>query len=434
MRETTYSNIVCTYCGCCCDDIEITVQDNKITGLKKACTISKAKYLNYNKERLLSPLVRSNGTLKETTFEEAVDRAASILAESRYPILYGWSSTSNEATSLGIELAETVGGVIDNTSTVCHGPTILGIHDAGESTGTLGLIRHRADLIIYWGCNPVHAHPRHMTRFFLSRGRFRKSLKERKLVVFDVRETDTSRTRTVHKFVRLNPNEDYELLSALRSAVRGDEIEKEEVAGIPLETIEELADLMISCQFGVIFYGLGLTMSAGKDRNIEAALSLVSELNSKTKFLIMPLRGHGNVTGTNKIITWQTGYPYAVDFSQGYPSYNPGDTTTVDILSRRDCDAALVVASDPFSNFPVETAKYLGEIPLITIDIHMTPTAMVSDVVLPSAALGIEAEGTVYRMDAVPLVAKKFIEPPEGVKSDEEVLSMILKRVREIKG
>ncbi|MFQ5710470.1 MAG: formylmethanofuran dehydrogenase subunit B [Candidatus Geothermarchaeales archaeon] len=430
MSERIVSNVVCTFCGCVCDDLEVTVKGDKIVGVKKACAISQAKYQQYTPERSLSPKVRKNGELRDVKLEEAVEAAAKILNNAKYPILYGWSSTSCEAISVGIELAETVGGVIDNTSSVCHGPTILGVHDVGESTCTLGMIRHMADLVVYWGCNPSHAHPRHISRFFLSRGKFRGSFKERKLIVVDVRKTDTSKTRAVDYFIQVNPNEDYELLSAFRAAVRGDEIEQDIVAGVPVEKIEEIAELMISCDFGILFFGLGLTMSAGKDRNIEAALNLVKDLNARTKFLIMPLRGHGNVTGANKISLWQTGYPYSVDFSHGYPRYNPGDTSVVDILSRGDCDAALVVASDPISNFPGVTAEYLAGIPLITIDPHITPTTMVSDVVIPSAPIGIEAEGTVYRMDGVPLVAKKVVEPPEGVRPDVEVLRMILNMVR----
>jgi formylmethanofuran dehydrogenase subunit B len=90
--------------------------------------------------------------------------------------LYGWSSTSCEAIRVGLELAEEVGGVIDNTSVVCHGPSILSIQDVGIPSCTLGQIRHRADLVIYWGSDPWSAHPRHIERYTaFSEGRFEKS-------------------------------------------------------------------------------------------------------------------------------------------------------------------------------------------------------------------------------------------------------------------
>jgi formylmethanofuran dehydrogenase subunit B len=52
---------------------------------------------------------------------------------------------------------------------------------------------------------------------------------------------------------------------------------------------------------------------------------------------------------------------------------------------------------------------------------------------LPPAFVGIEAEGTAYRMDHVPLPLKKVVEPPEGFISDQEILRRILQKVRELK-
>jgi len=433
MVEKTIRDVVCTFCGCCCDNLEVKVKDERVVSLRNGCALSMSKFLNYDRERLLASMQRKEGEFEEIKFEDAVNRTASILVNAKYPILYGWSLTSCEAIEMGVELAELVGGVIDNTTTTCHGPSILGVHDIGESTCTLGEVRHRADLIVYWGCNPVHAHPQHMLRYSVqSIGRFRKGRKDRKLIVVDVRKTDTA--KQADYFIQVAPNQDYELLCALRTAVKGDEIEQNSVAGVPVETLEEIADLMINCEFGIVFFGLGLTMTVGKSRNIDAALSLVRELNNKTKFLIMPMRGHFNVTGANQVTAWQTGYPFAVDFSKGYPRYNPGDTSAVDILTRGECDAALVVASDPVSNFPVAASRHLSRVPLVTVDPHITPTTLASDIVIPSSFVGIETAGTVYRMDGVPLLARKLVEPPAGLRSDEEILNAILRRTRELKG
>ncbi len=422
----TISNVVCPFCGSLCDDIEVDVENGQVTKVRRGCAISIAKFTKYGEERIYKP--RIDG--KEASLEEAIDKAVEILANAKYPILYGWSCTSTEAINVGIEIAELIGGVMDNTASVCHGPTIIGEQDAGISTCTLGQVKHRADLIIYWGCNPAHAHPRHMARYSAaSKGKFVKGRNERKVIVVDVRKTRTAKAADI--FIQVEPNSDYELLTALRWAVKNGELEQPKIAGIPAEKIEEIADMLISCRFGALFFGLGLTMSAGKARNIEAAVSLVRELNNYTKFVMMPMRGHFNVTGANEVMAWITGYPFAVDFSRGYPFYNPGDTTVVDILTRGDCDAALIVASDPVSGFPTEAVRNLAKIPVITIDPHETPTTMISKVVIPTALVGIEAEGSAYRMDAVPLRLKKLVDPPPNILSDEEVLKMILKKLKE---
>jgi formylmethanofuran dehydrogenase subunit B len=63
----------------------------------------------------------------------------------------------------------------------------------------------------------------------------------------------------------------------------------------------------------------------------------------------------------------------------------------------------------------------------------MDATAQMADVVLPSAFVGIEASGTAYRMDHVPLPLKKVVEPPPRILSDEEILRRILSEVKKMK-
>jgi formylmethanofuran dehydrogenase subunit B len=257
-------------------------------------------------------------------------------------------------------------------------------------------------------------------------------LKEgRKLVVVDVRRTRTA--EIADYFIQVEPNKDYELLHALRALIRDQEVDVDDIAGIPVEYLEEIADVMVNCNFGVFFFGLGLTMSSGKLRNVDAALSLTRDLNMRTKFVIMPMRGHFNVTGADTVFTWQTGFPYAVDFSLGYPKYNPGETSAVDVLLRKESDSALIVASDPVANFPRKAVEHLVKNQLIVIDPHMNATAQMADIIFPSAFAGIEASGTAYRMDHVPLPLKKLVDPPRGVLADEEILRRILAEVRKMR-
>jgi formylmethanofuran dehydrogenase subunit B len=474
---TVVTGVTCPVCGSFCDDIELVVKDNVITDVRNACAMGAAKFLNYATHRNLRPLVRKNGELVEASIDEAVKRAAEILVDATYPILYGWSNTSCEAIRVGVELTEEVGGVIDNTSTVCHGPSVLSVQDVGIASCTLGQLRHRADLIFYWASNPWSAHPRHIERYTMfSEGRFQKSTwrsylsrlrglvskkrlqraanlvlrrdvfaapevehrlpysmfqKKRKMVVVDVRKTRTA--EAADYFLQVEPNKDYELLQAFRMLIRDEELDVDKVAGVPVEILEEVADIMVGCDLGVLFFGLGLTMSEGKLRNVDAALNLTRDLNNRTKFLIMPMRGHFNVTGADVVFTWQTGYPYAIDFSHGYPRYNPGETSVIDILCRNEADASLIIASDPVAHFPRMAAQNLVKNPLIAIDPEVTPTTLMADVVFPSAFVGIETEGTAYRMDHVPLPLKKIVDPPKTCLPDQEILQRILHKVRKLR-
>lgn len=450
-----------------------------VVDVKNACAVGEAKFKSFSNpsHRNTKPLLKRGEEFAEVSLDEAVKKSAQILADASYPILYGWSCTSCEAIRVGVELAEEVGGVIDNTSTVCHGPSILSIQNVGIPTCTLGQIRHRADLVIYWACDPYSAHPRHMERYTaFTDGRFQVSewehyvarlrgvlgkkrlrraselvlmkdaslpaisggrlppefeTKGRKLIVVDVRKTRSAELADF--FIQVDPNSDFELLQALRLLVTDEELEVDKVAGVDLDLLEDVADAMVGCRFGVIFFGVGLTMSAGKLQNIDAAIALTQDLNHYTKFAIMPMRGHFNVAGANIVSTWQTGYPFAVDFSRGYPYYNPGETSVVDILCRDEADASLIVASDPVSNFPRGAVESMVSHPLIAIDPVVSPTTMMADVVFPSAFVGIEAEGAAYRMDRVPLPLKKIVSPPRSCLCDEAILKRILRQVKRLK-
>jgi formylmethanofuran dehydrogenase subunit B len=431
-------DVTCPFCGTLCDDIEVLVKGNEIQNARHACRIGSTKFLSVGGaergHRPLKPLIRRGGTFQEATMEEALDEAAQILAESRRALLYGWSATYCEAHAVGIQLAEEIGAVIDSCTTVCHGPSELAFQDVGYPTVTLGDVKNRADLLIYWGSNPMHAHPRHLSRYSIfPRGYFReRGFQDREMIVVDVRKTDTA--KIAQQFIQVRPGEDYELFAALRVVVNGGELEAEEVSGVPKEKILELAEKLKTCQFGVIFFGMGLTQSPGKIRNVDNAICLVKDLNRFTKFSIVMMRGHYNVTGFSEVLAWSSGYPIAVDYSRGYPRYNPGETAANDILLRGEADAMLSIAADPGAHFPANSVRHMARIPFIAIDPHWTPTTELADVYIPSAVAGIEVAGTTYRMDGIPIKLRKVIDPPPGILTDTEILTRLLEKVREKKG
>lgn len=434
MAQEVVTDVVCPFCGSLCDDGEIILEDGKIVETRNLCTIGTTKFLSaQNGHRITKPMIRENGELKETKFENAIKKAAEILVKAERPLLYGWASTECDAHRVGFELAEELNAVIDDTASVCHGPSTIAKQEVGLPACTLGQVKNRADVIVYWGCNPAHAHPRHMARYTtFIRGFFREQGKQdRTLIVIDPRNTDTA--KLADHFLQVKPGYDYELFDALRAAIKGQPIRGEDVGGVPVSRIQEVAEIMKNAGFGVIFFGLGLTMSRGKHRNVENAIKLTIDLNKYTKFVIMAMRGHYNVAGFSIVGGWQTGYPFGIDFQRGYPYYNPGETTSNEILQREETDAVLVIASDPVSHFPASSISYMAKLPIIAIEPHVTPTTEIASVVLPPAIAGVEDEGTAYRMDHVPIRLRKVIDAPVGCLPDREILEALLEEVRKIK-
>src|SRR5688500_4558986 len=181
----------CTFCGCVCDDINLKVDGNHIVEAERACVLGKAWFLNHEIDDR-APCFSAG---QPASVADGIERAAQILATAKYPLIYGLSDTTVESQRVAVSIADWAGANVDTTTSVCHGPSGMAFQGVGEVTCSLGEVRHRGDLIIFWGSNPAESHPRHFSRYslmpkgmFLPNGR-----KDRTCVIVDVRKTKSAR-------------------------------------------------------------------------------------------------------------------------------------------------------------------------------------------------------------------------------------------------
>ncbi len=271
---------------------------------------------------------------------------------------------------------------------------------------------------------------RHLSRYSsLAKGLYTpEGRKGRKVVAIDIRPTPT--TKGADLFLQVKPGNTFEIASVLRALLRGERLEEEAVAavaGVPLASWREVAEAIKACRYGVLFFGLGVTQCRGSDINVEQVGLLIQDANVHTRFYGLAMRGHGNVNGSNQVMTWLTGYPMSVNFSHGFAQFNPGEFSVLPMLARGEPDAALIVATDPGAHLPADAVRHLRSIPTVAIDPHKNQTTPWATVVIPVAPSGVAAAGTFYRMDNVPLRVRKLIESP--YPSDEEVLAAMKERI-----
>jgi formylmethanofuran dehydrogenase subunit B len=124
---------------------------------------------------------------------------------------------------------------------------------------------------------------------------------------------------------------------------------------------------------------------------------------------------------------WTTGYPFGVNLARGYPRFNPGEYSTIDLLIRKDTDAALILGADPGATMPQPCIDYLASIPTIVLDPKVTHTSKLARVHITTAVTGVSAPGTAYRMDEIPLPLRPALKSP--YPTDEEVLRRIYQAV-----
>jgi formylmethanofuran dehydrogenase subunit B len=415
------ASATCTSCGCLCDDIELHVENGRIVRADRACRLGREWFFGHHCDSRATALVDG----RPAAMDDAVEVAAGILRHADHPLIYGLGNSTCESQRAAVLLAEDVGAVIDTHTSLTHGPSKLGAQLVGKVTCTLGEVRNRADLVIYWGTDPVVTHPRHLTRYaYTPAGRFvPRGRHDRTMILVDVHETLSA--RAADRFLRIQPGTDFELLTVLRAIVRDQPIDSRLLAatGLTLHQATDLVAQMKRARLGVFFFGTGLTRTRGRHMNVAALHSLTMALNAFTKFAAMPMRDLGNDAGADNVLSWLTGYPVGVDFSRGYPRSNPGEFTAAELLARCETDAALIVAADPWSTMPAAAVAHLEAIPHVVIDrvgVSPRPAARVQ---FMTASPGIDAPGTAFRMDWVPISMRAALDSPRA--TDEEVLSRI---------
>ena len=413
------NDFACTVCGCVCDDLTLHVDAGRVASVERACELSESWLLEQSNA---SDATVARVAGKPVPLDKAFQQAADILRASRAPLIYGLSTSSTPGQRAACRLADQIGATIDTTASTCHAPSIMAVQAVGESTSSLGEVRHRSDLVVYWGSNPLKSHPRHMERYVDVPGMFVPGGRaDRRVMVVDVEATESA--QVADQFIRVQPGGDFDLLWALRAAIKNVEFHEASVGGVPRETILELAESWRVAKYGAFFFGLGLTRHGVPHANVEALLRMVTDLNAHTRAIARRMRIPGDVAGADSVLCWQTGFPFSVSLSRGYPRYGPGEYTANNLLAAGEVDAIVLVGSEGVSKLSPDAQANLSEIPVIVLDSPGRESEMNAAVAFTTGTYGIHCAGTAYRMDEVPIPLRRVI--PSELPSDEDVLTAI---------
>ena len=107
IENTVIENVVCTFCGCLCDDLVVEVDGGRVAKLRRACSNGRGLFAHYDPAPV-QPTVDG----REVGWQEAVAEAARILDQADCPLIYGLSSTASEAQRKAIALADKLGAAI----------------------------------------------------------------------------------------------------------------------------------------------------------------------------------------------------------------------------------------------------------------------------------------------------------------------------------
>jgi formylmethanofuran dehydrogenase subunit B len=411
-------NATCLACGCLCDDIRVVVEAGRIVEAERACVLGRPWFLE---GRLGEGFPAATIAGASVDIEVALVRAVDLLANAKAPVVWGLGSSTVEAQRQAVAIADTLGAVLDPVGSPDE---LTAFQRVGAVSASLGEVKARADVVLFWGVDPLTTHPRFAERYALEpRSRFLpEGRNNRLIIVIDDHPTATAAISDLCVHVPIP--ESTESLRVLRALVRGIPVDRdrfEASSGVALEALEDLARRLTGASYGALVFDPSIGAGA-----IEAALLLVRDLNQGRRFVAVALGEPGNRAGAASVATWQAGAPGALDFASGIPRHLPGDATLAVRLTRGEADAALIVGDDPAKYLDAGILEKLAAISTVVIAPGATRHKL-GTVAIDVARPGIESPGTVQRTDGVMLPLRPALRV--NLPDEASVLAVLLQRI-----
>lgn len=470
----------CGYCGCGCN-FYLNVENNRVVGIspKNDHSISRGQLcikgwqghgFVHHQDRLTQPLMRGeDGTFYEVTWDKALSYCAERFQEIKRTFgpesigVIGSARCTNEENYLIVKFARSVLGTgnIDHCARLCHSPSVAALAEtlgSGAMTNSVNEIED-AEVIFVIGSNTTEQHP-------VIGMRILNAVKKKgaKLIVVDPRKTRLAEYATI--YAPIVPGSNLAILNGILHTIVAEQLENKAfiesftegypdfrpsieayspevvapIAGVPADTIREIARLYAGAKTATIVFGMGVTQHITGTKNVGALsnLALITGHIGKESTGINPLRGQNNVQGSSDMAVTPAQLPgyqsladdavaskFAAVWGEGF-SRKKGKTLgeMVDGANRGETRAMYVIAdnlmvSDANLNHVEESIQKLDF--LVVQDIFLSETARYADVVLPGASY-MEKDGTFTNTERLVQRVREALTPIGNSKADWEIL------------
>ncbi|MEM3440293.1 MAG: hypothetical protein QXG32_05235, partial [Candidatus Bathyarchaeia archaeon] len=429
---------ICQECGLGCP-IHAYVKDGNLVRVEgsnfedfrvQLCRLGRFDAIHNGRARVLRPMVREGGALRECSMEEALRRAAEELrANGSNVICLASGKYPNEVLELFKRFALEVLGTIylDSfdgewsraISRSSQGSWVeLGHFVEEESEYSIGLSRapygswedaecafndiERADCLLsidlpFEVQKPIHS-------------KIRKAVRRGNARLIVVNPGGDPLGELAEVFLRPKPGSEAILVEAISRAARGIRADLEDVArecGVAPDALRSAAEILRSSKRCVIIYGVGL-VKVGGSRAVSALFDIAKgKERMNGRFGILSIKPSSNSLGAWRLM---------VTSAEGIP---------IQMGKRPRIVYALMGDDDSID------AKYLSGLKpdfLIVQSAYRSPATSIADVVIP-ATTWLERGGQLIGPDGKRHLAKKVLEPPNGVIGEAEVIAELSRRL-----
>ena len=476
----------CSFCGVQCG-MHLRMAGDRVIGVEPRmdthnrgalCPKGVAAYQQlHHPDRLTYPLVRDADGLRRATWDEALDQVVRGVREIQEAggadamAVYGGASIATEKTYVLGKFARLGLGTryTDYNGRMCMvsaGAANFASFGVDRTPNPISDIAH-ADVALVIGANVPETFPIFIRHYWelVDRGGA--------LVVVDPRETALTRAARLHLAIR--PGTDAALLLAmLHTIIEQGWVDEDfvaahtngfddvaasvadwtpahagEVCGIAADDIVEAARLVGTADRAMVNHARGLEHQVMGSRNAMAAVNLCLATGNIGR----PGAGYGTITGQGNgqggrehgqkcdQLPGQRFFhdPGAIEHVAGVWGVAPEDIppagipifAQLELMEAGDIRGMINLCSNPVVSWPdqAHTRRILSGLDLyVVIDIFLSESALLADVVLPGSAWA-ESEGVVANSDALVCKLNKAVDPPGEARSDIWILCELARRL-----
>lgn len=487
---TEYVKTTCPYCGVGCGIVagvgedgiiqEMLDDPDNLSSLGMLCVKGRFGYtFVHHEDRITSPLIRKDGVLVETTWEEALDLVAKKLVEYQgdpFGTLCSAKAT-NEDGYVQQKFARLVmkSNHIDHCTRLCHSPSVEAMLESLGSGATSNsyIDYEEAGCLVIIGSDANSNHP-------VAASRMRRAVIENgaKLIVINPRRIDMCDFADL--WLRPRPGTDVALLNGIANVILSESLEDtsfirdrtegfddwkniiekydpeyvETVTGVPKSDIIAAARMYACPPFSgsCLIWGMGITQHTMGTANAHGLLNLsfVSGQLGKPGSGISPLRGQNNVQGCGDAGCVPNAFP-------GYQSINEDTvekfsvawgganlptesglvvTDMVPAIDEGRIKAMYVTGENPLLSEPdlAHAEKSFRSLEFLVVqDIFLHETAQIADVVLPACSFA-EKDGSFTNSERRVQRVRKVLEPVGDSKADWKIFCELAEKISEITG
>ena len=487
---TEYVKTTCPYCGVGCGIVagvgedgiiqEMLDDPDNLSSLGMLCVKGRFGYtFVHHEDRITSPLIRKDGVLVETTWEEALDLVAKKLVEYQgdpFGTLCSAKAT-NEDGYVQQKFARLVmkSNHIDHCTRLCHSPSVEAMLESLGSGATSNsyIDYEEAGCLVIIGSDANSNHP-------VAASRMRRAVIENgaKLIVINPRRIDMCDFADL--WLRPRPGTDVALLNGIANVILSESLEDtsfirdrtegfddwkkiiekydpeyvETVTGVSKSDIIAAARMYACPPFSgsCLIWGMGITQHTMGTANAHGLLNLsfVSGQLGKPGSGISPLRGQNNVQGCGDAGCVPNAFPgyqsinedTVKKFSAAWGGANlPTEsglvvTDMVPAIDEGRIKAMYVTGENPLLSEPdlAHAEKSFRSLEFLVVqDIFLHETAQIADVVLPACSFA-EKDGSFTNSERRVQRVRKVLEPVGDSKADWKIFCELAEKISDITG